>query len=235
MGVTLVGVGRGHTLSPEAAASWKRMARAGMPTGGLTSSTRSLARQWDLYNNRGKPGWPKYAAHPLESKHVWRPDDKKDRGGRAVDVNEPTRSWLVKNGAAHGWRRPFVAVEPWHFEYNITKDKHLEDDMPLTRADADLVVDRLLARRIEHTEGQKAATGRTKPYTVERMLTDAGAGGFRAWKDLPALRAELAATRAALVALAKNTGLDAASTERIIRTAVDKALSDISITLTSGD
>ena len=106
--------------------------------------------------------------------------------------------------------------------------------MPLTRADADLVVDRLLARRIEHTPGQTAASNR-ESATIERILGDTSAGGFRAWKDLPALRAELAATRAALVALAKNTGLDAASTERIIRTAVDKALSDISITLTTGD
>lgn len=111
-----------------------------------------------------------------------------------------------------------------------------EDDMPISRADADLIVDRFLARRIEHTEGQKAATGRTKPYTVERMLTDAGAGGFRAWKDLPALRAELAATRAALVALAKNTAaVDPKQVERIIESAVQEALSDISITLTAGD
>ena len=108
------------------------------------------------------------------------------------------------------------------------------DDMPITRADADLIVDRLLARRIEHTAGQKAASNRDSA-TVERILGDTSAGGFRAWKDLPALRAELAATRAALVALAKNTGLDPKAVERIITRAVDQALSDISITLTTGD
>lgn len=230
----LVSVGRGHTLAPEAAASWKRMVAAGMPDAGLTSSTRSLARQRELYANRGKPGWPKYAAHPNESKHVWRPADKRDRGGRAVDVNDPTRAWLVKHGGAHGWYRPWPTVEPWHFEYRIEHDKHLEDDMPLTRADADLVVDRLLARRIEHTPGQTAASNR-EGATIERILGDASAGGFRAWKDLPALRAELAATRAALVALAKNTAVDPKQVERIIEDAVKDALSDISITLTTGD
>ena len=106
-----------------------------------------------------------------------------------------------------------------------------EDDMPTAKE----IVDELLSRRVDHTEGQKAATGRTKPYTVERMLTDAGAGGFRAWKDLPALRAELAATRAALVALAQSSAVDPKQVERIIEGAVQDALSDISITLTAGD
>jgi len=109
-------------------------------------------------------------------------------------------------------------------------DPNQEDDMPTAKE----IVDELLSRRITHTPGQQAASNRDGA-TIERILGDTSAGGFRAWKDLPALRAELAATRAALVALAKNTGLDAAQTERIIRAAVDKALSDISITLTSGD
>lgn len=112
--------------------------------------------------------------------------------------------------------------------------RHTEDDMPLTRADADLVVDRFLARRINHTAGQTAASNR-ESATIERILGDTSAGGFRAWKDLPALRAELAATRAALVALAKNTTVDPQAVERIIEEAVQDALSDISITLTTGD
>ncbi len=126
--MSLVSIGGGHTLAPESAASWKRMAAAGMPAGGLTSSSRTEARQWELYNNQGKPGWPPLAAHPKESKHVYRPKDTKDRGGRAVDVDNPTRAWLIKNGAKHGWHRP-IASEPWHFEYRITHDTHLEDDM----------------------------------------------------------------------------------------------------------
>lgn len=230
----LVSIGGGHSLSPEAAASWERMKRAGNPGRVINSSTRDYATQLDWYRNRGEPDYPKYVANPDESKHVWRPNDKRDKGARALDLNDPARSWMVKHGGAHGWYRPWPTVEPWHFEYRIEHDKHLGDDMPITRADADLIVDRLLARRIEHTPGQKAASNRDSA-TVERILGDTSAGGFRAWKDLPALRAELAATRAALVALAKNSGLDAAQTERIIRAAVDKALSDISITLTTGD
>lgn len=230
----LVSIGEGHSLSPEAAASWERMKRAGMPGRVINSSTRDYATQKRWFQNKGKPGYPKYVANPDESKHVWRPNDKRDKGARALDLNDPARSWFVKHGRAHGWVRPWPDIEPWHFEYEIARDAHLEDDMPLTRADADLVVDRLLARRIEHTAGQTAASNR-ESATIERILGDTSAGGFRAWKDLPALRAELAATRAALVALAQNTGVDARTVERIVREGVDKALSDISITLTSGD
>jgi len=150
----LVSVGRGHTLAPEAAASWKRMVAAGMPDGGLTSSTRSLARQWELYNHKGEPGWPKYVAHPNESKHVWRPDDKKDKGGRAVDVNDPTRSWLVTHGGAHGWYRPWPSVEPWHFEYQGHRDQHKnrplkEDPMELSDETIDKIAERVMDRRNE--------------------------------------------------------------------------------------
>ena len=105
-----------------------------------------------------------------------------------------------------------------------------EDDMPTAKE----IVDELLSRRINHTAGQAAASNR-ESATIERILGDASAGGFRAWKDLPALRAELAATRAALVALAQNTAVDPQAVERIIGEAVQDALSDISITLTAGD
>lgn len=217
----LVDVGRGHSLSPEAAASWKRMVAAGMPDAGLTSSTRSLARQRELYANRGKPGWPKYAAHPDESKHVWRPADKRDRGGRAVDVNDPTRSWLVKHGRAHGWHRPFASVEPWHFEYDITLDQHLEDDMPTAKE----IVDELLSRRITHTAGQKAASNRDSA-TVERILGDTSAGGFRAWKDLPRVDAQIKQVRARLTALEKAVSRGVSVSARDVARELEPLLAD---------
>jgi len=180
-----------------------------MPTGGLTSSTRSLARQWDLYNNRGKPGWPKYAAHPLESKHVWRPDDKKDRGGRAVDVNEPTRSWLVKNGAAHGWHRPFAAVEPWHFEYDITKDKHLEDDVALEDSDIRKIVRAVWAE--EKSVGKSAGdTLGTRSPSAMLMIQQA----TYARRDA---REGLARTKAIEAAINKGTSVSAKDVARELR------------------
>jgi len=101
-----------------------------------------------------------------------------------------------------------------------------EEEMPTAKE----IVDELLARRITHTAGQAAASNR-EGATIERILGDASAGGFRAWKDLPALRAELAATRAALVALAQNTAVDPQAVERIIGEAGQDAPSHISTPL----
>lgn len=105
-----------------------------------------------------------------------------------------------------------------------------EDDMPTAKE----IVDELLSRRLTHTSGQKGATGR-ESSTVERLLLDAGAGGFRAWKDTPQIRAEVTALRAAVKALATNASVDPARVERIIESAVADALSGLSITLTTGD
>lgn len=227
----LVDVGRGHSLSPEAAASWERMKRAGMPDSGLTSSTRSLSRQWDLYNNRGKPGWPRYVAHPNESKHVWRPNDKQDKGGRAVDVSGATRTWMISHAAKHGWYRPWPDIEPWHFEYVKKNDKHLgDDDMPTAKE----IVQELMKTRVEHTVGQRGAVDR-KSSTVERLLSDAGIGGFVSWKNISRIQAELRAIQAVLNSVARETGLSHEQVQRTISQAVDRALKDIEIVLTTGD
>jgi len=196
---------------------------------GITSSTRSWETQDRWWRNQGRPGFPKVADHPDRSKHVWRPKDARDRGARALDLPEPARAWVRKNGHRYGWMKDRVAGEPWHVEFEHHRDT-MEDDMPTARE----IVDELLSRRIEHTPGQTAASNR-ESATIERILGDMSAGGFRAWKDLPLLRAELAATRAALVALAKTTAVDPRAVERILTDAVNRALSDISITLTSGD
>lgn len=194
----LVSITRKHSLSSEAAASWFRTIAAGNPGHAINSSTRDYALQKQWYEHRGKPGYPKYADHPDRSKHVWRPNDKTDRGGRALDVDDPTRSWLAKHGREYGWFRPWPDVEPWHFEYDIKLDKHLEDDMPTAKE----IVDELLSRRIPHTAGQQAASNRPDAE-VARILGDASAGGFRSWKDLPQIRTELKQTRARLTALEK--------------------------------
>jgi hypothetical protein len=133
----LVSIGGGHQLSPEAAASWRRMAALSkdVDTRYINSSTRDYATQLDWFRNKGKPGYPKYVADPDTSKHVWRPNDTKDKGARALDVNAPLRTWLVSNGADHGWYRPWPDIEPWHFEYRIQFDKFKDDDMPLSKDD----------------------------------------------------------------------------------------------------
>src|SRR5690606_6645131 len=129
----------------------------------------------------------KMADHPRRSKHVWRPSDREDKGARALDLPEPARAWVRKNGHRYGWMKDRVRGEAWHTEYEKQRDTMEDTDMPLTRAEADRVVDRFLARRIEHSPGQAAASNR-ESATIERILGDTSAGGFRAWKDLPLLR-----------------------------------------------
>lgn len=110
-----------YWLADAAAASWKRMVAAGMPNK-VTSAGRTRAEQQALYDRwkAGKlPGTPT-VAKPGASNH---------EGGDAIDVPEPTRTWLHRNGAEYGWTNPAWAqrprtLEPWHWEYDPAKDRH---------------------------------------------------------------------------------------------------------------
>lgn len=113
----------GHWLFEAAAASWARMLAAGMPRGGITEAGRTRARQEYLYAQYLAGKLPAYAARPGTSKH---------ENGRAVDVKTTSgaQAWLIKHGAAHGWTRPLLWAakpEPWHWEYDVTRDTHLTD------------------------------------------------------------------------------------------------------------
>lgn len=121
--------GTPHRLRTSAAAAYARMRAAGCPPG-ITSSSRTEAYQWELYRNQGRPGWPARADHPARSKHVWRPTDAQDRGGRALDLPEPARAWVRANGHRFGWAKDRVPDERWHFEHETWNDPSLEDDMP---------------------------------------------------------------------------------------------------------
>jgi LAS superfamily LD-carboxypeptidase LdcB len=78
-----------------------------MPTVGMTDAYRSFDEQVAVKASRG--GW---AAKPGTSNHGH---------GVAIDIPEPARSWLHRNGASYGWVNPAWAksekYEPWHFEY----------------------------------------------------------------------------------------------------------------------
>ncbi len=110
-----------HSLREDAAASYVRMLADGLPPA-ITSSTRSLERQTRLFRNQGKPGWPAKAARPESSKHVWRPADLSDTGGRALDLPGEARAWVREHGSAYGWAKDRVSSEPWHMEYEPQRD-----------------------------------------------------------------------------------------------------------------
>ena len=232
----LVSIGGGHSLSPEAAASWERMKRAGNPGRVINSSTRDYATQLDWYRNRGEPDYPKYVANPDESKHVWRPNDKRDKGARALDLNDPARAWMVKHGGAHGWYRPWPDVEPWHFEYRIEHDKHLEDDMPTAKE----IIDELLSRRLTTSTGQRGAVKRDE-MPLHKALTDSATGGLIVWKNWHAHEAQVKGLVGAVAALAKGEKFDEAKLLAGIRAAAAQGIAeaiedgvDIDVVVTKG-
>lgn len=109
--------GRTAWLEPAAAASYERMVEDGCPReDSITEAGRTNARQWELWNRYLRGELVATAAYPGTSKH---------ETGRAIDVNGPTRTWIRKHGHRYGWMRDRVAREPWHMEYEISRDTQL--------------------------------------------------------------------------------------------------------------
>ncbi len=107
-------------LCTAAAASWTRMLQAGMPAGHLRSGYRTLAQQ--AYEVAAMNAGLTPAAAPVgTSQHG---------EGLAADVDEPARTWVRTWGAPYGWVIDRVPGEPWHVEYDITRDRHLTPTTP---------------------------------------------------------------------------------------------------------
>ena len=115
--MSTLSIGGGQWLAEAPARLYLAMRADGCPAG-ITSSTRSYELQTLYYRNQGKPGWPGKADHPDRSKHVWRPwaSTEAQRGARALDLPEPARSWVRRNGHRYGWYCDRVSREPWHQE-----------------------------------------------------------------------------------------------------------------------
>lgn len=110
-------------LADDAALSIARIDRAlGHPLQ-ITEAGRSWAQQkahWDRYVKYGKP----IALHPdTPSIH---------QKGRAIDSDEAQK--FVALMKEHGWTRTVyrngVLVEPWHFEYRASDDRHVNEAVP---------------------------------------------------------------------------------------------------------
>jgi hypothetical protein len=123
----LVAIGGGHQLATQAATYYQAMLAAGCPAGHINSAYRSHAEQEAIFRARytttrianvrpvvwlgrkwyKRPGVAT-AAIPGTSKHEL---------GVALDVDDPTRAWMLAHGAPFGWT-PTVTNEPWHFEFH---------------------------------------------------------------------------------------------------------------------
>lgn len=110
----------GDWLEAGAAASYLRARAAGLPAG-VTDAGRTNAEQWDV--------WRDYLAGRLKATAAY-PGTSKHEKGNALDLPEPARAWMRAHGAEYGWVKDRVANEPWHFEYDATKDKHKNTSKP---------------------------------------------------------------------------------------------------------
>jgi hypothetical protein len=139
--------GRGR-LRPEAAASIARVDHELGRLLDINSAWRSPVTQArlrkayiDYLNGRGP--WAPIALEPEDSVHC---------DGWAIDTDDgqPVGSRTDRILVDHGWiltvYRNGNLVEPWHREYDKTRDNHLEDDMAITDSDAKKIADAVFNR-----------------------------------------------------------------------------------------
>ncbi|WP_433674818.1 hypothetical protein [Microbacterium gorillae] len=121
MQVTQLNADRGWLDAP-AAASVHRVDRAlGRPLD-INEAGRTWAQQMVFWQTYQRDGYP-IALHPdTPSIHQL---------GNAIDTDDSDRAALLNE---HGWvqtvYRGGVLVEPWHFEYDVSRDQHVNDPEP---------------------------------------------------------------------------------------------------------
>lgn len=147
--MTLVDIGGGKQLEPQAAASYARARAAGMPAGGINSAYRDPDEQRRLFLERYQttkvayaPG--RYDRRVYAGKAYWRkpgraavgvPGTSNHERGTALDVDTSSAAyaWLRAHGARYGWIADRVPNEPWHFEYDPHSDSQATVATPRRR------------------------------------------------------------------------------------------------------
>lgn len=142
MNIVEIGVGS-FRLREDAARSFARMVRRGMPTSKINSAYRSYDEQAGLFLANYTSN---YAASSKQDRRVWKgvayyrkapfnsyvsvaiPGSSlaNHQNALALDVQSnppsPMQNWLLIHGAQHGWSRT-IASEAWHWEYNGDRDQ----------------------------------------------------------------------------------------------------------------
>jgi hypothetical protein len=147
------------------------------------------------------------ADHPDLSKHVWRPNDTKDKGARAIDCDDPLRAWLRRYGRPYGWTFP-IKPEKWHAEYDSALDTKRSNTMSWT----------------DTTGTTNPITG--KPVTKAEALQIAQHYAFRAWQLGIEARTQTAALSAAVTALTEDPEIDADALAMDVSAALAPMLTD---------
>ena len=168
------------------------------------------------------------------------------RGTFTATQISAVRKILAKIVDSHGhrifrWGNDYTTatVDAMHFEINATRAQvaqarlKLEDEMPLTNADADLVAKRLLATTVELSAASASAMSADgvshkagDKVSMSYIWQWGGAGLFRALSEIRALEARNAALTAVVGAMAANANLDASAIESAARAGAQAALAE---------
>lgn len=142
--MTTATVAAGRWLAADAAASYQRACAAGLPAG-ITSAGRTRAEQRVLFAQRFTTNYAASAKHDrrwYEGRYWWRrpgwtsaatPGSATSRHELGLSLDLPAggpREWMHAHGANFGWIGHLVPAEPWHFEYQATRDTHLTTTPP---------------------------------------------------------------------------------------------------------
>ena len=121
--------GRGWLDAPAAASLARIDTEIGHPLD-INEAGRSSAQQNAHYQRyqaflAGGP-WAPIALPPGSSIHEF---------GRAIDTDEQITAVLNRHGWFHTVYRGGVLVEPWHYEYDYTRDQHINEGNPTMAQD----------------------------------------------------------------------------------------------------
>lgn len=123
-------------LATTAAASYLRACAAGLPAG-ISSAGRTNAQQHALFVQRFTTDYAasaKFDQRSYQGQTWWRrpgwtnaatPGSAASRHEQGLSLDLPAagpREWMHAHGAAFGWIGNLVAGEPWHFEYQASRD-----------------------------------------------------------------------------------------------------------------
>ena len=117
--LSLVDIGRGFKMAPNAASSFKTMAadaaKEGVDLFGINNTYRSVALQSQLFQK----ALAKYGSEQAARKWVAPPGRSKHNVGLAVDFSSrPAAAWMKGKGTNYGWHN--YAPEWWHYSYKGT-------------------------------------------------------------------------------------------------------------------
>lgn len=197
---------QGHTLRSDAAASYKRLLLAGMPSGGIQVFQRTMAQQQALYDAY-KAGRGPIAARPSPTApHIKQVAmDFKTTGSNGAYSPSSAFAWAMKGTLGSksprqigkgeyarindfGWIRS-VPSERWHLQYYPELDKAANLKRGVYAKHATPIVQTILALKADGFFGPDTEKA-VKQFQKSRGLSADGVIGTKTWQELAKYKKE---------------------------------------------